>query len=332
MSKFRHVPLLLFLLTGFVASQTPRIIDRPLRPPVSQSDIPGNFIVGEVKGTVPSKAIYLAKPEYPADARWAGAEGVIRVEVEIDAEGNVTKTTVVSGEAVLRPVVIDAAKRSKFRIARNAAGEPIIVTGVLVYDFEIRPAGWVAIGWGLSGLEILPASTLPIPAVRKAFGRDWQAERDLLDKIDTIRKNTPALGPPTFIRGNPSTIRPPLGQAGQSVSRGRVNLPAAPPSELKVASAQLVTAVRGRLAGEPFDSWRFGLGIGLRNAIDQYRNPYSRAQASATVKGLIDSAPKNASAATLKNLREIESVVSNGRTAASMYDLATPVSAILSER
>ena len=321
--------MLLFVLAGSIAAQTPRIVDRPLRP---QSEIGSNFIVCDVKGTIPSRAIYLAKPEYPAEARWAGAEGVVRVEIEIDTEGNVTKAVPVSGDAALYPVTIDAAKRSKFRIERNASGEPMIVTGVLAYEFEIRKSGWAAIGWGLSGLEILPASTLPIPAIRKAFGQDWQTERELLDKIDAIRGNIPPLQRPILVRNNPSTVQPPFGQARQSVSRGMMILPDPPPSELRSAAAQLTTSVRSRLAGDSVGSWQFELGIGLRKAIEQYRNPYTSAQAAASVKRLVESAPADASAETLKHLRTIETVFAKRRTAASMQDIAMPVSAILSER
>src|SRR5688572_32827123 len=40
-------------------------------------------------GVLNSKAVSLPRPEYPAEARAAGLEGVVYVEVTIDEEGNV---------------------------------------------------------------------------------------------------------------------------------------------------------------------------------------------------------------------------------------------------
>ncbi len=330
MNKIIHFPTLLIALTISVSAQVvPRITDRPIKPATeSESQL---FVVGEVKGTVPSRAVFLPKPDYPIEARSSGSEGSVRVEVDIDIEGNVSKTSVILGAKELHSVAMDAARRSKFRIERNAAGEPQAVSGVLAYEFVIRKATWATVGWGLSGLEMFPASTIPIPAVRKAFEVDWRSEHELLEKIDAVRKMTPEVGRPAIVRGS-SSVNVASGSTRQSISRGIINLPPPPPSELKVAATELLTLLRGRLVDNKLAAWQFELGIGLRRAIDEYRNPYKTAQATATVKRLIESAPDSASESTLQNLRDLESLLSTGRSVKTLEAISVSINAILSER
>lgn len=318
-------------LTVSVSVQVvPRITDRPVKP-VTESEALRLFVVEEVKGTVPSRAVFLPKPDYPIEARLSGSEGIVRVEVKIDTEGNVSEASIVSGEKALHSVAMDAARRSKFRIGRNTAGEPQVVSGVLAYEFVIRKATWTAVGWGLSGLEMFPASTIPIPAVRKAFEVDWRSEHELLEKIDAVRKMTPEVGRPAIVRGS-SSVHVTSGSTSQSISRGIVNLPPAPPSDLKIAATQLLTSIRGRLADDRLAAWQFELGVGLRKAINEYRNPYTTAQATATVNRLIESAPDSASASTLQNLRDLETLLSKGRDLKTTDALWVRINAILSER
>ena len=90
-------------------------------------------------GVLNGKAISLPKPDYPADAKAAGAEGVVVVQVTVDEQGNVTEARPISGPKQLQEVSVNAALQAKFS-PTLVSGEPVKVTGVLVYNFG-RPQG-----------------------------------------------------------------------------------------------------------------------------------------------------------------------------------------------
>ena len=85
-------------------------------------------------GVLNGKAISLPKPDYPPDAKAAGAEGVVVIQVTIDEQGNVTEARAISGPKQLQDVSVNAALQAKFS-PTLLSGEPVKVTGVLVYNF-----------------------------------------------------------------------------------------------------------------------------------------------------------------------------------------------------
>lgn len=85
-------------------------------------------------GVLNGKAISLPKPDYPDEAKSAGVEGVVVISVTIDEQGNVIEASAVSGPKMLHQVSVSAALQAKFS-ATLLAGEPVKVTGVLVFNF-----------------------------------------------------------------------------------------------------------------------------------------------------------------------------------------------------
>lgn len=85
-------------------------------------------------GVLNGKAISLPRPEYPAEAKAAGVEGVVVIRVIVDEQGNVTEASAVSGPQMLQEVCLSAALRAKFS-PTLLSGEPVKVTGVLVFNF-----------------------------------------------------------------------------------------------------------------------------------------------------------------------------------------------------
>ena len=85
-------------------------------------------------GILNGKAIYLAKPEYPPEARAAGAGGTVMIQVLIDEGGAVISATAVSGHPLLQQTSVNAALASKFSPTR-LSGEPVKVMGVIQYNF-----------------------------------------------------------------------------------------------------------------------------------------------------------------------------------------------------
>lgn len=85
-------------------------------------------------GVVNSKATNLVKPPYPAAARAVRASGAVNVQVTISENGSVISANAVSGHALLRAAAEQAARQSKFS-PTLLSGQPVKVTGVIVYNF-----------------------------------------------------------------------------------------------------------------------------------------------------------------------------------------------------
>jgi len=98
----------------------------PKPPPVVPKTISG--------GVVNSKASNLVKPAYPAAARAVRASGAVNVQVKIDERGNVVSASAVTGHPLLRQAAEQAARSSKFT-PTTLSGQPVSVTGVIVYNF-----------------------------------------------------------------------------------------------------------------------------------------------------------------------------------------------------
>ena len=85
-------------------------------------------------GVINGKAIKLVKPIYPKSAKATRASGAVNVHVELDEAGNVVSAKAISGHPLLAEAAEEAARQSKFAIT-NLSGEPVRVTGVIVYNF-----------------------------------------------------------------------------------------------------------------------------------------------------------------------------------------------------
>lgn len=85
-------------------------------------------------GVVNGKALILAKPVYPAEARSKRASGAVSVQVLINEAGKVVFACGVSGSKLLQPVSEDAAYRSSFS-PTTLSGKPVKVSGVVTYNF-----------------------------------------------------------------------------------------------------------------------------------------------------------------------------------------------------
>jgi TonB family protein len=85
-------------------------------------------------GVLNGKAASLPAPEYPAIARAAQASGAVQVRILIDENGNVVEANAISGHPLLRAAAQAAAKEARFTRTR-LNGEPVAVSGVLVFNF-----------------------------------------------------------------------------------------------------------------------------------------------------------------------------------------------------
>lgn len=108
-------------------TQTPRPTPAPeATPPPRRAPISGGVLNG--------KAISLPKPTYPAIARAARASGAVNVQVTIDESGRVISARAVSGHPLLQQAAVQAAYGARFS-PTQISGQPVKVTGVVVYNF-----------------------------------------------------------------------------------------------------------------------------------------------------------------------------------------------------
>lgn len=86
--------------------------------------------------TLSAIATRKTSPRYPAAATSARIEGVVIVEVEVDESGRVTSARAVSGNGVLRPAAVEAAKTWLFQ-PTVVEGVPTKVIGTLSFNFRL---------------------------------------------------------------------------------------------------------------------------------------------------------------------------------------------------
>lgn len=344
----RRIPLLLLAIAFCSAVALPQNTDPGAAPvvkrnrdfdliPPRRSEINNaseNFVVGDVKGTVKTKAGYLAKPVYPDEARLAGVEGTVRVRISINEEGIVTSAETIEGDPALRAVAEDAARRTKFRIPRDAGGQAVKDEGVLVYSFEIRKAGWSWIAYRLSGLNKIPLATFPIPIALKALSPEWTEERQMLKKLDDIRRSEPDLpARPTFVRLTSAQMRSPSGMMAQSSSiQGKLAVPSIRPEQVTI-SRELISALKVRLATDKLSAWQFDLGLNLHKAFQPDRFYFDRTNAADMIRGFIENRPEGVLPEVLTELQSLEANLrQNTNTSKSVEAISKSLTEIFKSR
>jgi len=92
--------------------------------------IPNHINGGDISG----KAISLPKPQYPREARAAGAAGAVSVQVLVGEDGEMISAQAIIGPPLLHFAARSAACKAKFA-PTQLQGNPVKVSGVLKYFF-----------------------------------------------------------------------------------------------------------------------------------------------------------------------------------------------------
>lgn len=100
----------------------------------SRSDVATSGTKAISGGVLNGKAKSLPLPAYPPAARAVRAQGAVEVRVTVDEEGNVISAAAISGHPLLRAASVKAARDAKFAPVM-LSGQPVRVTGVLVYNY-----------------------------------------------------------------------------------------------------------------------------------------------------------------------------------------------------
>ncbi len=307
--NFKIFILSLFLLGAVnVFAQPPLIKDDTTEKPEEV------YSVGEVRGTIRRKAVFLPKPRYPREALEAGADGIVRVEVAIDADGSVVSAKAASGNPLLLAVSVETALKTKFRRAETADANE---TGFITYNFVLEKATWLRIGYDLAVIQKAPTlRPFIVPRIAKAFQPEWTVELETLGKLAEMRRieietqdALPTDDKPVFVRKSVPT------SMGRAEVRAQILIPKMnPPTTERIALAQnLTAALQSRLAGDEASLWKLNLGANLFNAFALTRNPNESRNAALILRQSLDSAPANTPAETLAALRELIGIFESGR-------------------
>ncbi|HMF55150.1 MAG TPA: energy transducer TonB [Pyrinomonadaceae bacterium] len=111
------------------SSNTP--IEPPPPPPQPNTRSGSAPISG---GVLNGKATSLPQPDYPSIAKAAHASGQVTVQVTVDENGDVIAAQAKSGHPLLQQSAVKAARSAKFSPTR-LSGQPVKVTGILIYNF-----------------------------------------------------------------------------------------------------------------------------------------------------------------------------------------------------
>ncbi len=87
-------------------------------------------------GMMAANVLYSPAPAYPVPASTAHVQGQVKVQAQIDRDGNVTYARVVSGPPLLRDAALDAVQHWRYR-PYMSAGKPVPTSTLAVLDFEL---------------------------------------------------------------------------------------------------------------------------------------------------------------------------------------------------
>ncbi|MGD9561492.1 MAG: TonB family protein [Pyrinomonadaceae bacterium] len=87
-------------------------------------------------GVLNGKAVSLPLPPYPPAAMAVRASGAVTVQVVVGETGEVISAQAVAGHPLLRDAAANAARAAKFS-PTLLSGEPVMITGFIVYNFAI---------------------------------------------------------------------------------------------------------------------------------------------------------------------------------------------------
>jgi len=88
-------------------------------------------------GVLQGNAIKKVQPAYPSDAKLAGVQGEVKVQLNISEDGKVMDAIAISGPEELKEVSVAAARQWVFKPI-ELSGMPVRVQGVLTFNFTLR--------------------------------------------------------------------------------------------------------------------------------------------------------------------------------------------------
>jgi TonB family protein len=256
-------------------------------------------------GVLNGKALTLAKPAYPAAARAVEAEGSVNVQVSINESGDVVSAEAISGHPLLRAAAVNAARESKFA-PTQLSGQPVTVTGIIVYNFVADKApSWLKVGFDLASAQHAPSLMgLNTNSIGKIFPADWTTEKEQLEKLSDFKQAEA----PNAVDGRKISETMEKRADGTTVKKmiieQRFNPDAQPGSEQVAVSQSLIASLQSRLGGDELSLWKFNTGVSLSLASSKLRFTNERQSVLDSLRGQIQSAPEKVSPEFLAELQK----------------------------
>jgi protein TonB len=88
------------------------------------------------EGVLVGKALHRQSPAYPAIAKAARVQGVVKVQILIDEDGQVISASAIEGHPLLRDASVQAARQWRFS-PTLLSKEPVKVQGILSFNFTL---------------------------------------------------------------------------------------------------------------------------------------------------------------------------------------------------
>ncbi|MBW8746862.1 MAG: TonB family protein [Acidobacteria bacterium] len=104
--------------------------------PVATPAAPHGSVRAISLGVNASNVLYSPTPAYPQAASEAHVQGDVKVETNVDRNGNVASVRVVSGPPLLRDAALDAAQRWRYR-PHFIGGEQAAMSAITVFEFHL---------------------------------------------------------------------------------------------------------------------------------------------------------------------------------------------------
>ncbi len=302
--KTSALPVQSGLVAVNVRSQTTSPI--PTTPPVLQDNdlnYPEYFTIGDITGSIGgAKAMYLAKPTFPNEAKETGAEGKVKVEIGINEEGGVTSAKAVSGNQLFYETAQNAALKSKF-LTPKINGQREKIAGYLNYNFVIETPNWFKVGYDLAMVEKVPSlELLKTAIIKKAVPSDWQTENDLILKLDEIKHLNLRRNQPIFVPEKVDIFND-RNRVAQRI-QGQLNSPQQNPEQVFI-SQNLISMLRGRLGNDENNLWQFNLGVSFVEFQEVFRNSKTRRESFEILRRFVQNAPSDIQPDYLEQLENL---------------------------
>ncbi len=261
-------------------------------------------------GVLNGKALTLAKPAYPAAARAVEAEGSVNVNVTINETGDVVSAEAVSGHPLLRAAAVNAARESKFA-PTQLSGQPVTVTGIIVYNFVAdKASSWLKVGYDLASVQHAPSLMfLNTNSIGKVFQADWTMEKEQLQRLSNFKQaealmvvNERKISESTEKRADGTIVKKIITeQAFKSDNQ--------PDPERIAVSQSLIASLQSRLGSDELNLWQFNTGLSLSQALSRSRFPNERDRVLDSLRGQIQSAPDKVSTEFLNELQKLLTIL-----------------------
>lgn len=134
------------LTNTFRGASVPRLVRRSpeeraeltadRQPPAATPNTPSGTVRAITLGVSASRVLYSPTPAYPPAASAAHVQGEVKLQADVDRDGNVASVRVISGPSLLREAALDAAQRWRYR-PNMAAGEPTSMSAITVFAFQL---------------------------------------------------------------------------------------------------------------------------------------------------------------------------------------------------